>query len=179
MHLPEMADPYLKHCDLVLLAQPEDRERQAEVVVEIACRLQGAVLLGENRGDHLLCARLADAACDSDHWDLQLLQIVRGDRAERPDRVVDQDIISAALRQPLLGDDTEHPLLKNAWDKVVPVHPRARDGREQAARFRLAAVRGDRHHLPVRVLVSSYIYTAARLRHTRQGHMFHPAPPFP
>lgn len=51
----------------LVLFESQQRQRQADVVIEVAAGGERGSALAEDRGDHLLAGGLAVAACDADH----------------------------------------------------------------------------------------------------------------
>ena len=64
-HLAEVVDAQLHHCRAVLRPDAEERQRHAQLVVEILLRLERVILLREHGGAHLLGRGLAAAARDA------------------------------------------------------------------------------------------------------------------
>src|SRR3569623_3717472 len=69
--LAQVIRAYLDHHVTVTLIESEQRERHAEIVVEIAFRHQDLATLAQDRGDHLFHRGLAVAARDADHGQVE------------------------------------------------------------------------------------------------------------
>ncbi len=79
VHLPKVADAHLHHGQLMLPADAQQGQGHADLIVEIALRLQDAVLFRQHGRDELLGAGLAHAAGDAYDFNGKLLPVGFGD----------------------------------------------------------------------------------------------------
>ena len=142
-----MVHAEFKHGQLMLRVQAEQRERQADVVVEIAGGRQAGVFthgLREDRGDHLLDRGLAVAARHGDDGNRELAAPAGGKLAEPEARVGDSqhghigDIQggSRCARHQHGSSATRHHL----GQEIVRIETLADQRDEQVARLDGAAV---------------------------------------
>ena len=110
VHFPEVADPHFQDRDLMLLCQVKDRQRQSELVVEIAFRFMHTVLLCQHGRDHFLGACLAHAAGHTDHGNPQIASVVFRDPFQRGQCRIDFDPAACRVRQLLFRDHAGSPL---------------------------------------------------------------------
>ena len=91
-----MVHAHLDHREAVRLAQPEQRERHADVVVEVSRRGEDrgarAAMRGEDRGEHFLHRGLAVAAGERDQWQREAAPPMRGQQAQREARIGDDHL---------------------------------------------------------------------------------------
>ena len=76
VHLTEMVDTHLKHCNLVFISNIEDCQRKPDFVVKVSSRFKNMIFLLQNRGDHLFCTCLSDTSGDTDHFDVKCLAVM-------------------------------------------------------------------------------------------------------
>src|SRR5256885_13191735 len=91
---PRMIDPQLDHRCTVVPVQSQQRQRQADVVVEIALgreRARLAEMLAQDRRDHFLHRGLAVGADDRYQRDVEAHAPMRGEPSERETRVFDDE----------------------------------------------------------------------------------------
>ena len=104
-NFPGMVHAQLEHCDLVLRAQAQQGQRQADVIVQIA--LGGQTGLGfpglQNRGQHLGHRGLAIAASHSDQRQAELPAPAAGELGQGQAGVGHQQARQASGKQPLGG----------------------------------------------------------------------------
>ncbi len=127
-------------------AQPEQREREADGVVEVAARREHrvvAVMHAQDRGDHLLHGGLAVAAHHDDHRQVEAATPVRSELAQRGERVVDGDERAArAVAAAGVDERGSRARGEGVGDEVVTVEAFALERDEQIARLDRTAVRG-------------------------------------
>ena len=70
-HLPETADSHLEHSDLMLFPDLKYSERKSDFIVEVPLCFEHGKSLRQDGGNHLFCARLADASGDSYDFDIK------------------------------------------------------------------------------------------------------------
>ncbi len=88
--LAGMVHPHLEDRRLMLRSQAKERERQPDLVVEVALGLEDRAERRERRGQQLLGAGLADRAGDPDHRSRRECRPVAGrERSEGRERVAD------------------------------------------------------------------------------------------
>ena len=80
----------LQHERLVLGREPEERERQAPLVVEAPRGLEHVEARGEHGGDELLGGRLAVGPGHGHDGNREARPVIGGEPAERPRRVLDE-----------------------------------------------------------------------------------------
>ncbi len=85
--LPRHVEAHLQHGPAVIAGQLEDRQRQADLVVEVAGVAQGAEPSFEQLGGDFLGRRLAHAAGDADDMDRQARTPVAGGLLQRRQHV--------------------------------------------------------------------------------------------
>ena len=131
----------------VLLAEPQERERNADFVVEVALGLEGRSHRGEHLRDQLLGAGLSGRAGDADQFEIwQPAPPAGGQASERAPRVrrrEDRDALrpGARLGQRIRRDqDAGSATLHRLGDEVAAVEVVPAQGDEQATRHRLARV---------------------------------------
>ena len=145
----------------MLVPDIENGERESDFIVEVALGLQHAEFLAEHRGDHLLCARLAHAAGDAHHTDIQRAAVVLCNIFERLFAGVYFDIRVGDVAEILFGDRTESSFFHYLRNKGMAVHACALDGHEEAALFCLPAVDDNAGNLLIQELCASAVCTAA------------------
>ena len=162
--------------------QAQERQRHAEVVVQVAFGLEHRVGAGGRRQDrrhHLLGRGLAVRPGDGDHLELRHGQAMRAaERAERLDRVVDLDDRGVDVEERLAAPARDHhaarPRRHRRRGEVVPVEAVALDRDEQRARRHRAAVDGDRRELLAALPVQRDAAGGFEYARKRYGHVRHP-----
>ena len=137
----------------VVRAQAQQRQRQADRVVQVAARREdaaGAVPGTQDRGRHLLDGRLAVAADDDDERRIETRTPGRREFAQRGERVGHRDhrprVAAAALRHHRGGRAAR----ERAGDEIVAVEPFAVERDEQVAGLDRARVGHDAREPRVR-----------------------------
>ena len=74
-HLTEITDSHFQNCDLIFITKAEYCQRKSQLIIEIPLGFQCTVFFLQHRGDHLFCAGLSNASCDSHNRNIKLLQI--------------------------------------------------------------------------------------------------------
>jgi hypothetical protein len=122
--------------------RPQQRERQADVVVQVA--LRGEVRLGvpgaQDGRDHLRHRGLAVAAGHRDQRQPVLHAPGMGQRAERELAVLDLDAGHARGQLAGLGDRRDRALVARLGEEIVGVEALAPQRDEQVARLQRAGV---------------------------------------
>ena len=173
VHLTEIADAQLHHRGLRLRAYAEERQRDAQLVVEVLFRLERAELPAQDAGYHLLGRGLAGAARYAHHRDLYRAAAGGGQLRHRPGHVRHSyDRTRDALRHPL-RQAAGRAGFKRRADEVVAVHACAGQGAEHQARRYLAVIPDRAQHL---ALASASVQRPARvfrdLRHRHANHAY-------
>ena len=141
-HLPKAGDAHLHHGGLVPLPEAEQRQRHAQLVVEVLLGPQGAEALAQHRGDHLLGGGLAHGARDPHKGDVELAAVEGRDLPQGGLGVRHPDLRD--LRRPeLIAQHAGGSGPGGVRDEIVSVHPLPRDGGKQAPRRQAPAVGGD------------------------------------
>ena len=146
-HAGEVADlaadvhPHLEHRGLVVRAQPQDRQRQADLVVLVALASERPPIGREHGGDGLLRGRLGDAPRDPDDQRVEALPPAGRDGVERREarpapgrrsRRRGPRARRAPARRPRGGPP--RPADAAGAKEAVPVRALARERHEQLAR---------------------------------------------
>ena len=135
----------LDHRRLMLRHQPQQRQRRADVVVEVPLRAQGVVPLREHRGDHLLGGGLSGGAGDLYHGDVIQPPVPGCQSAQSQGSVLHPDIEPAGQQglRHTVAQAAGSPGGQGRVDVVMPVEPGSYQGDEQVAGGDMAAVAGD------------------------------------
>ena len=130
---------------LVGVVQAQQGQGGADVVIEVLRRLQDAVLLGENGGDHVLGGGLPHAAGDLHHGDGELLPVMAGQvlQGQAGVRHLDVELVGPQVLRELRAEDARRPLVQGSADEAVAVELLPHDGDEKAPGGDVPAVRGD------------------------------------
>ena len=139
-HLPEVADAELHHGGLGLRADAEERQRHAQLVVEVLLRAQGIVPPCEDAGDHLLGRRLARAAHYADNRRLYLRAAGGSEPRHGLGHVRDDDNGAGDALRHSLRQAAGRARIEGGGDELVSVPPRARQGAEHEPRRDLAVI---------------------------------------
>ena len=129
----------------MLGAQAEQRQRQADVVVEIAPCRQSAVLArrrGQDGGQHLGDGGLAVAAGDGDHRNVEASPPTGRRRTQRQAGVGNQDLRHVEV-QPTIHHQRHGPAGQGLVGEVMGVEPLALQAEEQAERRQVAGIGAD------------------------------------
>jgi hypothetical protein len=159
--LARHVETHFQHGALVTGAQPQDGERQADLVVQVAGAFQRAIALIEHLRDHFLGGGFADAAGDADDAQIQLAAPEARDLLQRGDGILDPqaqrraELFCAEPRQVLqpaqvhaavriagltLDQGEGGAAAEGVVDEVVAVGVFARHGDEQRAGNGLARI---------------------------------------
>ena len=133
-HLPKAGDAHFHHRGLVLRLDARDRHGYADLVVVVPLRLQNAIALGQDRGDHLLGRRLAHAAGNADHGDMKRFTVGGADLLQGALHVLYEDHGTGDVPGQIFREGADRPLFKGALDIAVPVRLLPAVGDEQVAR---------------------------------------------
>jgi hypothetical protein len=127
---------------LVRCAQLQDRQRHADVVVQVAGRrVRRVAERGTQDGrDHLRDGGLAVAAGDRDHRAREAPAPSGGQRLQRRQRIVDEDPGDAGLGDAMRGDRRDGAGSACLRQEVIRVEPLALQRHEQVARAQRARV---------------------------------------
>ena len=144
-YLAEVVHARLDDRRLMLRHQPQQRQRRADVVVEVPLRAQGVVPLREHRGDHLLGGGLSGGAGDLHHRQVKFVAGPRRQRLQRQPRVRHPDV--KLPRQQRLRrccrQAARRAALQRLADVGVAVEPFAHQWDEQLPRLHRPAVGSD------------------------------------
>lgn len=168
--LAGMVHAHLHHGRLVRGPQAQQRERHADVVVEVALRGKGGrTLPGAQHGcDHLRDGGLAVAARHADERQAPLRAPARSQRAERAQRVGHLDAGQARGLQPRMRHGGHCARLARLGQKLVRVETLALERHEQVARRQRARVAVHAHD--ERGTVAHEARAGHEGMHLRQGH---------
>jgi len=92
-------EAHFQHRDLVLLRELEQGKRQANFVVQVARIFKRHQALGEHVGGQFFCGGLADAACDANDLDIELVAPVGCQLLQGKQGIVGQQAERRALRE--------------------------------------------------------------------------------
>ena len=145
-HIAEVRHAHLDDRSLMLRLEPEERERHAELIVEILFGFQRVPALREHGRDHFLGRRLADAAGHAEDRDGKAGAVGTRERLERGGRVRHADDRAGLPRRDTLRKAAGRTEVERPADVVVPVHPLAGDGGKERAGRDGAAVDDDAGH---------------------------------
>ena len=114
----------------MLVAEAEEGLGDADVIVEVAVGLEGAELLAEHGGGHILTGGLAHAAGDGDDLDIKLAAIVGRQVAQGQHGVRHQDVelIRPVVRQLVVGKGAHGAIFQGLADVGVTIEPLAHQG---------------------------------------------------
>jgi len=132
-HVAEVRHAHLHDRGLMLRLEPEERERHAELIVEVFLRLKGVPALREHGGDHFLGRRLADAAGHAEHGDGKAGAVGTRKHLERSSRIRHADDRAGLPRRNALREAAGRAEIERLADVVVPVDPLAGDGGKERA----------------------------------------------
>ena len=132
-HVAEVRHAHLHDRGLMLRLEPEERERHAELIVEVFLRLERVPALREHGGDHFLGRRLADAAGHAEHGDGKAGAVGARKRLERSSRIRHADDRAGLPRRNALREAAGRAEIERLADIVVPVDPLAGDGGKECA----------------------------------------------
>ena len=161
------------HADLdrgrrMLRAQTEQRQRQADRVVEVAFGREhprAAEMRAQDRREHFLDRRLAVAADDGDDRKREPRAPVRRQHAEGAQRIRHGDEIARERIRPVERDERgDGALLPRGVDEIVPVEALALERDEEIARRERARVGGDPREAHVRAQQAAFHRARGRRR---------------
>ena len=143
--LAGVAHAHLDDRGAVLRPEAEERQRDADLVVEVALGLQDGAARREDRGDHLARGGLPVRAGDADDRDVEAPPVVARDRAERGEGVRDREERQRrGLGRAVLRDDRRGRALRGGLGDVrVAVEALAGERDEERARREGARVGRD------------------------------------
>ena len=143
--LAEMVHAHLDHGIAVLLAQLEQCQRQADVVVQVTLGRQHRILAAghgaQDAGQHLLHSCLAVAAGDGGQRQVELAAPVGGQCAQRQPRILDQQGRSQS-RHLMRDHGGGRTGFQRGGGVIMSVDPLAAHGDEQLSAHIAAAVMG-------------------------------------
>ena len=145
-HVAEVRHAHLDDRGLVLRLEPEERERHAELIVEVLFGFQRVPALREHGGNHFLGRRLADAAGHAEDRDGKAGAVGARERLERGGRIRHADDRAGLPRRDALRKAAGRAEVERLANVVVPVHPLAGDGGKERAGRDGAAVDDDAGH---------------------------------
>ena len=159
----------------MLVAEPEKGLGNADVVVEVAIRLEHPKLLAEHSGGHILGSGLAHAAGDGDDLDIELAAIISRQVTQRQQGVRHQDIelIRPVVRQLVVGEGTHGAVFQGLSNVGVTIEPLPHQGDKEGALGHGTAVGIHRAYLGVQVHHSAQQGSAGGLQNLTQCHCFH------
>ena len=140
--LSEVVHACFDHGRLVLRRKAQQRQRRADIVIEILRGLQDAVLRLQHGGDHLFGGGLAHAAGDLDHRDLEFVPVMRSQGPQGKARVVHFDV--KLIRPQIYGQPgaktSGRAGRERRVDKIMSVEFFSHPGQKQAPRRDVPAV---------------------------------------
>ena len=168
LQLAGMVRADLEHRRLMGLAQPQQREWHADVVVETGLARERLEPLPQHRGQDFLGAGFAVGAANRDHRQLEILPVTGSQLAKGAPRLVHPDHRPGALRL-AKARAVDHgrlsPLAKRVVEVVVPVKPVAANRNKQVARLGQARIGANVPHT-CRALARDELPVAALLHKT-------------
>ena len=171
-HLSEMTYPHLKDSDLMLIRDPEDRERKSEIVVEVSCSLQDIIFLGKDRGDHLLCRCLADGTGNSHDRNAERYAIEFRNSLDRDRGLCDLYVRIGRVFRGFLDNNAHRALFDSRRHEIVtvvgPPH-----GDKKISRSDCAAVSRNAGHLILKYIITVMKNTAAGSGDVFYCHILH------
>ena len=144
--LPRVVHAQFHHAhavpDLVVLAHPQQGQRQADVVVQIALggERSGAVASAQDGRDHLRHRGLAVAAGHRDQRQVETVPPCRGQRLQGRQRIGHLQATQARLGQTTLGQGRHRARLARCSQEVMGIKALAAQGHEQVAGLQAAGV---------------------------------------
>jgi len=136
--LAERAHAHLDDCGPVPAIECEQRERHADVVVEIPLVLENRTPAPEDAGKHFLGRGLAVAARDAGKGDRKFFPVRQSHLLEGEQRVLyGEDVLDAAqafiaqLQRGPVHERAPGPLLDSIANKIVAVEPVSLEGYEE------------------------------------------------
>ena len=145
-HVAEVRHAHLDDRGLVLRLEPEERERHAELIVEVLLGFQRIPALREHGRDHFLGRRLADAAGHAEDRDGKAGAVGARERFERGSRIRHADDRPVLSRRDALRKAAGRAEVERLGDIIVPVHTLAGDGGKECAGRDGAAIDDDAGH---------------------------------
>ena len=145
-HVAEVRHAHLDDRGRMLRLEPEERERHAELIVEVFLGFQRIPALREHGRDHFLGRRLADAAGHAEDRDGKAGAVGTRERLERDSCVRHADDRAGLPRWDVLRKAAGRTKIERLGDIIVPVHPLAGDGGKERAGRDGAAVDDDAGH---------------------------------
>jgi len=148
--------------ELRIGADRQDREGDADVVIQIALSGIGEVGGGEDGMDQLLRCGLAVAACYRDEWDIKLTAMMQGQLLQGRKHIPDEDEAAGLTRvlrrgaggdvagrcgaggRDLINNGVGGAEFEGADSKVIAIEAGAFQGKEQIAFFEQTGVGDDR-----------------------------------
>ena len=152
--------------------EPAQRERHADVVVEVALRHETRTEVGQDRAGHFLDRRLAVAARDADHDAGERAAPGIRECGQTDQRVGDDDLRQRAIDRSA-DDRACGAALRRIGDEVVTVEAVARERDEQRTRLQCTRVADDARKRRIGAMQD----TAAHLGEGCEVAADHAAPP--
>ena len=117
-------------------------------VIEVGLRFQRGKLLAQHRGHHLLGGGLARRARDLHHGNGELAAIPRGQRLQRQEGVLHEDIELPLhrVKGQLCGKAARRAVMERHLDIIMSIKTLTHQRDKECALFDLAAVGGDGAH---------------------------------
>ena len=143
LNFAPMVHAHLQNDDLRGVVGPQQRQRQAQVIVEIALALRHSIARLKGRGDQIFCRRLAIAARNADHLPTPALPAAVSQPAQTPRGVIDGEnwtYMAMLVRPTFLGNRRGRSFVEGRLDVAVAIVPRAANGEKQISRLQGARV---------------------------------------
>ena len=139
-HLAEMIHAHLKDSNLMSIIHLRDCEGEPPFIVKIPQCLMHIIFLGEYRGDHLFCTRLACASRNAYNLEVKRVSVKLGDIKKRLTGRLDQYIRVVGFAEVFMGYHAESAGFHSIRNKLVGVDLHAVDGDKEITRPHFAAV---------------------------------------
>ena len=162
LHLAEAGDTHFDDSRLRVLGHREQRQGNAQLVVEVALRLVCSEFLREHSIEHFLCRGFAHAARHADDRDVEFLAVRLGDVLDRVEGRRNEDIGLLRVCGSLLAEGADRALFVAFFDEIVAVHSAALDREKEGAVFDLTAVTLDGGNARGFHFLAADVLTAAR-----------------
>ena len=172
-HFAEARNSHFDNGSLGGVVHPEQRQRNAELVVEVALSFMYLIFLREHGGYHLFGRGLSDAAAYSDDRNIEHLAVSLRYLLYCRERIVNENVRLPRELGSLLAQRADRAVGVAFADKVVTVNARALDREEERIFLYAAAVTLDGADGGVDKRLVADIFAAARLSDLSECKVFH------
>ena len=143
-HLAKAGNTHFDHGGFGVLGHAQQRQRHAQLVVEVALGFVGLVFLRKHRIEHFLGGGLAHAARYAHYGNIEFFAVRPADLLDSRQCGRHQNVGLGGVFGRLFADGANGAAVKAGFDKIVSVNALARNGKEQRAVLDAAAVALDR-----------------------------------